>query len=109
MRCYETPTTKAEVGGIVDFTFAELNRRVGRADFAPRQSLGGGRDCHTVCCKVIIWMSEWYREIQRENWRRSEAVRMAAGGGCTAAADLCAVSTAAHSRLRKSVYPSETR
>ena len=108
-RGYETPTTEAEVGEFVDFTFAELNRRVGRAGFAPRLSSGGGRDFHTVCCKVIIWISEWCREIQRDNWRRIEALHMAAEGGCTVAADQRAVSTATNSRLRNSVYPSETR
>ena len=103
-RGYETPTTEAEVVEFVDFTLAELNRRVGRAGFAPRQSLGGGRDCDTVCCKVIIWISEWFHEIQRGNWRRIEALHMAAEGGCTAAIDLRAVSTATNSRLLNSVY-----
>ena len=52
---YETPTTKAEVGELIDFTFAELGRRVGRAGFAARHRLGGGCD-----------ISEWCREIQRD-------------------------------------------
>ena len=33
--CCETPTTEAELDDFIDFTFAELNRRVGRAGFAP--------------------------------------------------------------------------
>ena len=103
-RGYETPRAEAEVNEFVDFTLAGLNRRVGRAGFKPRQSLGGGRDCHTVCCKVIIWISEWFHEIQRDNWRRIEALHMSSEGGCTAAADLRAVSTATNSRLRNSVY-----
>ena len=44
-----------------------------------------------------------------DKWRRIEAVHMAAEGGCTVAADRRAVSTATNSRLRNSVYPSETR
>ena len=33
----EAPTTEAEVNELIDFTFAELNRRVGRAGFSPSQ------------------------------------------------------------------------
>ena len=33
----EAPTTEAEVNELIDFTFAELNRRVGRAGFSPCQ------------------------------------------------------------------------
>ena len=33
----EAPTTEAEVNELIDFTFAELNRRVGRAGFSPGQ------------------------------------------------------------------------
>ena len=100
----DTKGPEAEVDEFVDFRLAGLNRRVGRACFKPRQSLGGGRDCHTVCCKVIIWISEWFHEIQRDNWRRIEALHMSSESGCTAAADLRAVSTATNSRLRNSVY-----
>ena len=52
---HETQTSKAEVGNLIDFTFEELNRRVGRGGSAPRQSLGGRCD-----------ISEWCREIQRD-------------------------------------------
>ena len=34
----EVPTTETEVHELIDFTFAELNRRVGRAGFSPCQS-----------------------------------------------------------------------
>ena len=37
----EAPTTKAEVNELIDFTFAELNRRVGRAGFSPCQRVFG--------------------------------------------------------------------
>ena len=33
----QAPTTEAEVNELIDFTFAELNRRVGRAGFSPGQ------------------------------------------------------------------------
>ena len=33
----EAPTTEVEVNELIDFTFAELNRRVGRAGFSPGQ------------------------------------------------------------------------
>ena len=33
----EAPTTEARVNELIDFTFAELNRRVGRAGFSPSQ------------------------------------------------------------------------
>ena len=33
----EAPTTEVEVKELIDFTFAELNRRVGRAGFSPGQ------------------------------------------------------------------------
>ena len=33
----EGPTTEAEVNELIDFTFAELNRRVGRAGFSSGQ------------------------------------------------------------------------
>ena len=37
----EAPTTEAEVNELIDFTFAELNRRVGRAGFSPGQRVFG--------------------------------------------------------------------
>ena len=37
----EAPTTVAEVNELIDFTFAELNRRVGRAGFSPGQRVFG--------------------------------------------------------------------
>ena len=70
---YETPTTEAEVGEFIDFTFTELNRRVGRAGFAPRQSFGGGCDCHTVetCCNVSSLLSDFPRLVLRRFLHRS--------------------------------------
>ena len=37
----EAPTTEAEVNELIDFTFAELNRQVGRAGFSPGQRVFG--------------------------------------------------------------------
>ena len=37
----EAPTTVAEVNELIDFTFTELNRRVGRAGFSPGQRVFG--------------------------------------------------------------------
>ena len=37
----EAPTTEAEVNELIDFTFAELNRRGGRAGFSPGQRVFG--------------------------------------------------------------------
>ena len=37
----EAPTTEAEVNELIDFTFAELSRRVGRAGFSPSQRVFG--------------------------------------------------------------------
>ena len=37
----EAPTTEAEVNELIDFTFAELNRRVGRAGFSLDQRVFG--------------------------------------------------------------------
>ena len=37
----EAPTTEPEVNEQIDFTFAELNRRVGRAGFSPGQRVFG--------------------------------------------------------------------
>ena len=51
---------------------------------------------------VAFQDAHWCHEIQRDKWRRSEAVHMAAEGGCTAAADRRAVSTATKSRLQTS-------
>ena len=49
----EAQTTKAEVNELIDFTFAELNRRVGRAGFLPGQRvLGDNFDSREVCSKT---------------------------------------------------------
>ena len=37
----EAPTTEVEVNELIDFTFAELNRRVERAGFSPDQRVFG--------------------------------------------------------------------
>ena len=50
----EVATTEAEVNELIDFTFAELNRRVGRAGFSPgRRVFGRHFDSRQVCSKTI--------------------------------------------------------
>ena len=50
----EAPTTEAEVNDLIDFTFAELNRRVGRAGFRPvNEYLDDNIDFRQACSKTI--------------------------------------------------------
>ena len=50
----EAPTTEVEVNELIDFTFAELNRRVGRAGFFPvNEFLDDNSDFRQVCSKTI--------------------------------------------------------
>ena len=50
----EAPTTEVEVNELIDFTFAELNRRVGRAGFSPSQRVFGDNfDFRQVRSKTI--------------------------------------------------------
>ena len=50
----EAPTTEAEVDELIDFTFAELNRRVGRAGFRPANEFSGDNsDFCQACLKTI--------------------------------------------------------
>ena len=50
----EAPTTEVEVNELIDFTFAELNRRVGRAGFSPGQRVFGRQlRLPSVCSKTI--------------------------------------------------------
>ena len=50
----EAPTTEADVNELIDFTFAELNRRVGRAGFSPGQRvLDDNFDFRRACSKTI--------------------------------------------------------
>ena len=96
----EAPTTEAEVNELIDFTFAELNRRVGRAGFSPGQRVFG-RQLRLPSSLFEDDFIDPYMIAQdaTHEMRRSEAMRMAAAHGC--AADQRAMSTASHSRQWK--------
>ena len=98
----EAPTTEVEVNELIDFTFAELNRRVGRAGFSPGQRVFG-RQLRVLSSLLEDDFIDPYMIAQdaTHEMRRSEAMRMAAAHGCAVAADRRAMSTASHSRQRK--------
>ena len=98
----EAPTAEAEVNELIDFTFAELNRRVGRAGFSPGQRVYG-RQLRFPSSLLEVDFVDPYMIAQdaTHEMRRSEAMRLAAAHGCGVAADLRAMSTASHSRQRK--------
>ena len=98
----EAPTTETEVNELTDFTFAELNRRVGRAGFSPGQRVFG-RQLRLPSSLPKDDFIDPYMIAQdaTHEMRRSEAMRMAAAHGCVVAADRRAMSTASHSRQRK--------
>ena len=91
----ETPTTEVEVNELIDLTFAELNRRVGRAGFPPGQRVFGRqlRLPSSLLEEDFIDRHMIAQEATHE-MRRSEAMRMAAAHGCVVAADPRAMSTA---------------
>ena len=98
----QTPTTEVEVNELNDFTFAELNRRVGRAGFSPGQRVFG-RQLRLQSSLLEDDFIDPYMIAQdaTHEMRRSEAMRMAAAHGCVVAADRRATSTASSSRQRK--------
>ena len=79
----EAPTTEAEVNELIDFTFAELNRRVGRAGFSPGQRVFG-RQLRLPSSLLEDDFIDPYMIAQdaTHEMRRSEAMRMAAAHGC---------------------------
>ena len=97
----EAPTTEADVNELIDFTFAELNRRVGRAGFSPVQRVFGRQlqlpsslleDDFIDPCMIA--------QDATHGMRQREVMRMAAAHGCAEAVDRRAISTASHSRQR---------
>ena len=98
----EAPTTEVEVNELINFTFAELNRRVERAGFSPDQRVFG-RQLRLPSSLHEDDFIDPYMIAQdaTHEMRRSEAMRMAAANGCVVAADLRAISAASHSRQRK--------
>ena len=98
----EAPTTEVEVNELIDSTFAELNRRVGRAGFSPGQRVFG-RHLRLPSSLLDDDFIDPYMIAQdaTHEMRRSEAMRMAAAHGCVVAADRRATSTASNSRQRK--------
>ena len=93
---------RRKVNELIDFTFAELNRRVGRAGFSPGQRVFG-RQLRLPSSLLEDDFIDPYMIAQdaTHEMRRSEAMRMAAAHGCVVAADRRAMSTASHSRQRK--------
>ena len=75
----EAPTTEAEVNELIDFTLAELNRRVGRAGFSPGQRVFGRqlRLLSNLLEDAFIDPNTIALDATHE-MRRSEAMRMAA-------------------------------
>ena len=90
----EAPTTETEVNELIDFTFAELNRRVGRAGFTAGQRVFG-RQIRLPSSLLEDDFIDPYMIAQdaTHEMRRSEAMRMAAAHGCVVAADRRAMST----------------
>ena len=72
----EAPRTEAEVNELIDFTFAELNRRVGRAGFSPRQRVFG-RELRLLSSLLEDDFIDSYTIAQdaTHEMRRSEATR----------------------------------
>ena len=91
----EAPTTEAEVNELIDFTFAELNRRVGRAGFSPGQRVF---ERHLRLPSSLLEDDftdpNMISQDAIHEMRRSEAMRMAAAHGCVVAADRRSMSTA---------------
>ena len=98
----EAPTTEAEVNELIDYTFAELSRRVGRAGFSTGQRVFG-RQVRLPSSLLEDDFIDPHMIVQdaTHEMRRCEAMRMAAAHGCVVAADRRAMSTASHSRQRK--------
>ena len=92
----------AEVNELIDFTFAELNRRVRRAGFSSCQRVFG-RHLRFPSSLLKDDFIDPYMISQdaAHEMRRSVAVRMAAAHGCVVPSDRRAMSTASHSRQRK--------
>ena len=86
MAVLEAPTTEAEVNELIDFTFAELNRRVGRAGFSPGQRVFG-RQLRLPSSLLEDDFIDPYMIAQdaTHEMRRREAMRMAAAHGCVVA------------------------
>ena len=98
----EAPTTEAEVNELIDFTFAELNRRVGRAGFSPDQRVFGRQLLLPSSLPEDDFIDPYLiAQDATHEMRRSEAMRMAAAHGCVVATDRRALLTAPHSRQRK--------
>ena len=98
----EALTTEAEINELINFTFAELSRRVGRAGFSPGQRVFE-RQLRLPSSLVEDDFIDPYMiaEDATHEMRRSKAMRIAAAHGCVVAADRRAMSTASHSRQRK--------
>ena len=98
----EAPTSEDETDELIDFTRAELNRRVGRAGFSTSQRfLGRQLRLPSNLLEADFIDPCTIAQDANNEMRRSEAMRMAAAHGCVVAADRRAMTTAAHGRRRK--------
>ena len=98
----EVPTTEAEVNELIDFTFAELNRRVGRAGFSPGQRVFGRQLRLPSSLLEDDFINPFMiAQDATHEMPRSEAMLTAAAHGYVVAADRRAMSTASQSRQRK--------
>ena len=77
----EAPTTEAEVNQPIAFSFAELNRRVGRAGFPPGQRVFGRQFRLPSSLLEDDFIDPYMIAQDRHEMRRSEAMRMAAAHG----------------------------
>ena len=78
----EAPTTEAEDNELIDFTFAELNRRVGRAGTSPGQRVFGRQlRLPSSLLEDDFIDPHLIAQDATHEMRRSEAVRMAAAHG----------------------------
>ena len=85
----EAPTTEAEIDELIDFSLAELNRRVGRAGFSPRQRVFG-RQLRLPSSLLEDDCIDPYTIVQdgSHEMRWSETTRMAAAHGCVVVAPI---------------------
>ena len=84
----DAPTTEAEVNELIDFTFAGLNRRVGRAEFSPGQRVFGRQLGFPSSLLEDDFIDPYIiAKHATHEMPRSEAMRMAAAHECVVAAD----------------------
>ena len=91
----EAPITEAEIEELIEFTFAELNRRVGCAGFSPGQRVFGRQ------LRLLQTCSRTISSIPLRSRRRCGEARPCGWQAGVVSADRRAMTTPAHSRRRK--------